>query len=319
MNREAVCFDEKERDGSVTIISVYYNREKSVDESVNSLINQKYNNYKIILVDDGSTDNTFNELKKFESENCIVYTKENTGFVDSITRAIDSTNSEFIAIHGSGDISYDERIEKQVEVFRKYSQVGVVGAHCEVYNEITKQVSLFNIKSGLIPDCETELIKNNFLTQGEVMFRRSVYDDVGGYSSLYTFAQDYDLWLRMSKVTEFYVIPNVIYRRISKPDGVSGNISKLVMQQYLASFARRNRSKDIYNQEHLQLAIHKVDHKFRKFMLRQIAKSHTRKVSKSDMDVLERFLSSEFGKLFSKLSLLSIKITQKLRFKHGAI
>lgn len=69
------------------------------------------------------------------------------------------------------------------------------------------------------------------------MFRRSLYDKAGGYREFFQFAQDRDLWLRISRFSEYAIVPEVLYRRFKPPGGVSSDPGKLILQSYLADFA----------------------------------------------------------------------------------
>ncbi|MDZ7835005.1 MAG: glycosyltransferase family 2 protein [Alkalibacterium sp.] len=114
----------------VSIVTVYYNRENQVKESIESLLNQTYQNIEIIAVDDGSTDNTYKLLSSYKDSRLKVIRHTNSGFVKSIRKAIEHSNGDIIAVHGSGDISFLNRIEKQVSVLKNNSRIGVVSCYC---------------------------------------------------------------------------------------------------------------------------------------------------------------------------------------------
>lgn len=226
----------------VAIFTAYYNRENDVSESISSLLNQTYDDFVVVAINDGSTDNTLSKMKDINDDRLIIIDKDNSGFVSSMIYAINKIDSEYIAIHGSGDISYPDRISLQVEVLDNNPNVGVVGCHYK-NTDLTRNKSVeFHNLSGLIkgPEMAIQLSMKNPLTQGEVMLRRDVYNKVGGYNPLFIFSQDYDLWTRISKVTDFFIIPKFLYERYVRFDGVSGNVNKIAIQQYLASVARVN-------------------------------------------------------------------------------
>ncbi len=233
----------------VAIFTAYYNRENNVSESISSLLNQTYDDFVVVAINDGSTDNTLSKMKDINDDRLIIIDKDNSGFVSSMIYAINKIDSEYIAIHGSGDISYPDRISLQVEVLDNNPNVGVVGCHYKNI-DLTRNKSVeFHNLSGLIkgPEMAIQLSMKNPLTQGEVMLRRDVYNKVGGYNPLFIFSQDYDLWTRISKVTDFFIIPKVLYERYVCFDGVSGNVNKIAIQQYLASVARVNSFVDNYD------------------------------------------------------------------------
>ncbi|ULN64469.1 glycosyltransferase [Vibrio gigantis] len=226
----------------VAIFTAYYNREDFVKDSIQSLLDQDYDDFIVIAINDGSTDNTLKILQEFDDENLIVIDKINSGFVSSMKEAIERFDCEYIAIHGSGDISYTNRISSQVQVLKENPTVGVVGCHYK-NTDLTRGISILTqAYSGKINgNVMLDILRNkNPLTQGEIMIRRTDYDAVGGYNTLFTFSQDYDLWLRLSLITDFYIVPECLYERYVRSDGVSGNVDKIAVQQFLASLARMN-------------------------------------------------------------------------------
>lgn len=231
----------------IAVFTVYFNRANDVRESILSLLEQTHDDYVVVAVNDGSTDNTLNEMNKIKSDRLMIIDKENSGFVSSIIFAINSVNSEYIAIHGSGDKSYPLRLTKQSEVLDNNSNVGVVGCHYQNIDLTRGLAHKFDSISGLVEKNEMQLLlyKGNPLTHGEVMFRRSIYEAVGGYNPFFVFSQDYDLWVRMAKITDFYIVPDIMYERYVRVDGVSGNVDKIAIQQLLAAVARQNRASSI--------------------------------------------------------------------------
>lgn len=219
----------------VSVISAYYNREDYVQESIQSLLDQSYKNLEIIIVDDGSTDNTLERLREFDDPRLKIVTHENMGLVRSFIKAIDMSKGEYIAIHGSGDLSLPQRIEKQAALLQENPSVGVVGCYVNNINTVTNYEMVRKID--VARQALDQLKAKNPYTHGEVMYRRSVYEKAGGYRTFFKFGQDYDLWLRMSLITEFDVVKDILYTRFQLADGVELSVEKKAMQIYLSDFA----------------------------------------------------------------------------------
>ncbi|WP_028562436.1 glycosyltransferase [Paenibacillus pinihumi] len=223
----------------VSILTVYYNRENQVQESIQSLLDQTYSDVEIIAVDDGSKDGTLKRLQAFRDPRLQVITHSNRGFTNSIIEAVKRSKGEYIAIHGSGDISYPRRIEEQVRVLDNNPETGIVGCAVDNVDTITGASEVFHKLNGQEPPLQ-QLLRENVYTHGEVMFRRKVYEQAGGYRPLFTFTQDFDLWLRMALITKFGTVHETLYRRYTLPDGVSASVDKMMIQQYLAELGRQN-------------------------------------------------------------------------------
>ena len=220
----------------VTVVSSYYNRRDFVTESVRSLLEQTYENLEIIIVDDGSSDDTTEMLRALGSDPRLkIISQENKGLVKTFIDVIREAQGELIAIHGSGDISFPTRIEKQVALLTAHDDIGVVGCHVEQTDYV--RGTSYTLRRDLHGDIRALLKRQNVYTHGEVMFKKDVYERAGGYREFFKYAQDYDLWLRMSEHTGFSVVKEVLYRRYFLPDGVSRSAQKTVTQRYLFDFA----------------------------------------------------------------------------------
>jgi glycosyltransferase involved in cell wall biosynthesis len=226
----------------VSIVCAYYNRQDWVSLSLQSLLNQTYQNLEIVVIDDGSSDRTYENLCQFKDPRLKVISTANQGFVRAIKYAISLTQGEFIAIHGSGDISLPSRIERQLNLLLNNPEIGFVG--CYIKNIYLSHINDTEGHTVLLMGDESEgfaglLRGNNPFTHGEVMFRRSIYQEVGGYRNLFKYGQDYDLWLRMALVTKFAIVKEFLYIRYVFPDGVTVTLDKLLLQTCLVEFARQ--------------------------------------------------------------------------------
>lgn len=223
----------------ITILSGFYNRASHVKESIESLRNQSYKNIEIILFDDCSTDETLINLMKQAKEDTrisVVSHKENKGFVQGLKDAINLSKGKYIAIHGSGDISKPDRIQKQVDTLESNPNICVTGCYREIEKE-KDDMSGHVFKDDVKGDSKDFIIHTNPFSHGEVMFRKDIYDEVGGYRTEFKFAQDRDLWCRMSRLGKLYVIPQVLYIRKFLEDGVGTRPEKLLIQRYLSEIA----------------------------------------------------------------------------------
>lgn len=232
-------FDEKDKNEQplVSMVSVFYNRGYCVKESVQSMLDQTYSNIEIILVDDESTDNTLEELRKFEFDSRVkVLTHSNMGFTRSIKRAIEEiSKGEYIAIHGSGDISLENRLNEQVSFLNSNLDYACVA--CGRF--IVKKTEIKEINSELFisPGRFLSFASNPF-SHGEMLFRKSAYLSVGGYREEFEYAQDYDLWLRINDKFWIARVESVLYKEFSREDGVKENIGNTLKQNKFSQMAK---------------------------------------------------------------------------------
>lgn len=221
----------------VSIITVYYNRKEYINESIQSLLDQTYENTEILIVDDGSSDGTLNILNRFSDNRIRIISHENMGFVRSIKKAIDMSKGEYIAIHGSGDISHANRIERQLDFLVKNLDVGVVSNFAY---QMTVDGNRRLIKNSFVSQNYIEqLLDKSILIHGSAMFRKDIYYKAGGYREFFKFGQDRDLWLRMCEVTKPYVLPEILYTMYILPGSVSDDFDKRIMQLFFQSVSNQ--------------------------------------------------------------------------------
>ena len=231
---------EPQRCPQVVIACAWFNRADYLSDTVDSLLAQSFDSFEIVLVNDGSTEPRVKEiLDSYDDSRLRVIHQDNLGFVKAIRRAIDASRAPYIAIQGAGDVSYADRIETQ---WRHLSaREDLVGVACRV-----DQVIYGGVNTGLKEQrpkykCQwafEDFLKKTPFTHGEVMFRRDAYESVGGYRELFKYAQDRDLWLRLSEIGDFQIIDKYLYERRRFSDGgVSRDTAKKLLQKHLSDFA----------------------------------------------------------------------------------
>lgn len=205
----------------VSIITVYYNRGYCIAGSVDSLLNQSFSDFELLLVDDGSSDDTIEKFQKFNDPRIRIVTHQNMGFTNTIRKAVDLCKGEYIAIHGSGDISLSRRIEKQVRFLDLNPEYLLVASKFERYDENTLAKIDESTYSG---DLEyDDFLYNCRVMHGAAMFRKSAYEIVGGYERAFSNSQDWDLFLRFLRIGKGKVLEDILYKQFKRDDGVAAN------------------------------------------------------------------------------------------------
>lgn len=222
---------------AVSVISVFHNRAHGVASTVESLLHQDHDDLEIVVVDDGSTDATLERLRRYEDPRLRIETHGNMGFVRALKRAITRTRGEYIALLGAGDACKSTRLSRQAAALDARPDVGAVGCGTENLDAKTSALISLKITKIVRPVSQMVLTRNPF-HHGEIMFRRSLYEKVGGYREFFTFAQDRDLICRFSQHADFLVIEDVLYTRYARMAGsVSTSPEKLLLQRRLSDFA----------------------------------------------------------------------------------
>lgn len=210
----------------VSVIIPAYNAEAFIERTLKSVLVQTYRNLEVIVVDDGSKDQTAAIIKSIAQvdDRVIFLSQPNAGVAAARNTAIQHATGEFIAPIDADDIWYPDNIRKQVECFLQAgSEVGLVYSWSIDIDETDEPMGSFRAAK-ITGRVFNTLICHNFLGNASAsMMRRSCLDQIGYYDQELhrqraQGCEDWDLYLRMAEVYEFRVVPDFLvgYRRLTQ-------------------------------------------------------------------------------------------------------
>ena len=218
----------------VTIGIALYNHEKYIVECLESVINQTYKNIEIIVIDDGSEDNSYEIAKRVlegqTNRPYVLKTRSNIGMCNTLNEITYLANGEYISFIGSDDFWHPEKIAKQVDYLDSHSNEALVHGNSFVVDEESQIYSELNysckINSGL-QLFESILNGKGGINTPNHLYRTSVYEKIGKYDSQFRF-EDTDFWLRLSKVFNVGFIDEKLsyYRIHTKNLSANNNLLK---------------------------------------------------------------------------------------------
>ena len=202
----------------VSIIIPVYNGERYVSEAIDSVLNQSYKDFEIIVIDDDSKDNTSNILRTY-GKKIRWKSQENKGQASALNEGIKMAKGRYIAYLDADDVCLPERFENQVEYLDAHSNVGLV--YSDFYqingNGETQRI----MKSH--PHDKFVLLQNNYIPRSTVMHKRECLNGVGLFDESITGDDDWDMWIRISERFGMgYIGKPLVKYRVHK-----GNISLL--------------------------------------------------------------------------------------------
>ena len=181
----------------VSIIIPTYNRAHFICESIDSALAQTFKDIEIIVVDDGSTDNTREVVGKYGDQVQYIYQQDNVGPPGAMNIGIRNSKGEYYVILGDDDALMPDMLEKHVEVLDKDPNVAFVCAgtyFVDVNGEIYK-----TSKDGRTRERSFKsLLFSNFVWHLTAMVRRSISEEMGHFDENLQTTHDHDLWIRMS-------------------------------------------------------------------------------------------------------------------------
>jgi glycosyltransferase involved in cell wall biosynthesis len=205
----------------VSVVIPTYNREKLVSEAIQSVLRQTYTNFELIVVDDGSTDNTKVVVDSYKDPRIRYEYQENRGVSAARNNGINVSTGDYIAFLDSDDLYLEAALEKSVNSLESHKQVGF--SYGQRYNmrengEVVYRIrkSPFHSSSTVIDSIEQvrELITASPTVTSAPTIRRSCFEKIGGFNEDLWFAEDYHFYVRLSKrYPSFYIAEPLMYRR----------------------------------------------------------------------------------------------------------
>jgi len=208
----------KAKMGTVDIIIPTYNRLAFLREAIASILEQTYQDFRIIVCDDGSTDNTASDIVKLDSRITVI-SSQHSGLSAKVRNiGINSSNNQFIAFLDSDDLWTPSNLEEKMDIFSKHPDVCFVYSNYFTYQNNIQDAIPYPPR--LIP-CKGNMLKVFLKIKGgvctpSVIVKRSLIDKTGVFNEDPDFkvAQDYDLWLRIaSQTTCYYIDKPLVYVR----------------------------------------------------------------------------------------------------------
>ena len=196
----------------VSVIMPVYNTEKYLPEAISSILNQDFLDFEFIILDDFSTDNSWEIIQEFakKDERIRVFKNtENKWISFCRNRLVELANTEFLCNQDSDDISEKNRISLLFDFLSKNPDFAVCSWNNEIIDEEGKTLWFRKYS----PEVEKVILKKSPVWNWTTMFRKSVFLEVWGYEKELDFAEDYDLWLKIfSKWYKIKVFPDFVYK-----------------------------------------------------------------------------------------------------------
>lgn len=249
--------EQKKKKVEVSVIIPTYNRGWIIKESIDSVFSQTFDAYELIVVDDGSDDNTSEILDSYGDKLRIIR-QANQGVSAARNRGIIASAAEFIALLDSDDLWLPEKLDRQMSFFRNNPDA-VICQTQEIWIRNGKRVNPCKHHkklSGMIFEPSLNLC---LVSPSAVMFKRELMDMVGFFDESFPACEDYDLWLRVSLAYPVYLIDEAL---IIKRGGHSDQLSRNPMlDKYRIKAIKKLLNQDILISEQRKAAVAKLKEK----------------------------------------------------------
>src|SRR3989338_714852 len=200
----------------VSVLLPTYNGRAYLTKAVESVMRQTYRDFELLIIDDGSSDDTpeiIKGLSRRYSKITVITHEKNMGFVKTLNEGVEKAQGVCIARIDDDDVWCDERkLKKQATFLEEHLEYGLVGGGIIHVDERGKEIGryLFQERD---EDIRSVILADNVFAHSAVMFRKNLWKKVGGYQEKFHFFSDWALWLALGNISKFYNFPeyNTLY------------------------------------------------------------------------------------------------------------
>jgi glycosyltransferase involved in cell wall biosynthesis len=217
----------------VTVLMPVYNAKRFLGPAIRSVLAQTFVHFELLIVDDGSTDDTEQIIRSFPDGRIrVLSNRTNIGLIKSLNRGIGEAQGKYIARLDADDLCLPTRLADQVDVLESQNDVGLVASWTEVIDEDDRTKGFG--RWCLSPEAIYYVLHfRQCLTHSSVMFRTGLARELGGYSEQAIRTEDFDLWHRFSKVCRIIQLQKVLVKWRTHTASVTGTGTKEMEQNAL--------------------------------------------------------------------------------------
>lgn len=187
-----------DKNPTVTVLMPVYNGSQFLRQAIQSVLNQTYNDFEFLIIDDASTDDSLKIIKVFDDIRIkLIENYHNLGQTSSLNKGLKLAKGKYIARLDQDDICLARRLEKQVEFLNNNQEVAVVGSHYMSIDENGHYLHELKWPVGSLSNLLYILTGHNPVGHPCVMYRKKVIKEVGYYREEYSKSEDADLWFRI--------------------------------------------------------------------------------------------------------------------------
>lgn len=204
----------------VTVFLNSYNHERFLNEAINSILNQSFQDFDLVIKEDASSDSSWDIIQSYSDPRINAFRNERNRQKE-FSECFPDLKGEYIAIHNSDDVWEVDKLEKQVEYLETHPEIGAVFSHAEIIGEkgdFLPKDSFFNRRTFDQPNRTRFEWLNYFFYHGNalchpsVLIRRECYENCGLYRKGMVQLPDFDMWVRLCLKYDIHVIQEKLVR-----------------------------------------------------------------------------------------------------------
>lgn len=209
----------------VTVMMTVYNAAKYLKEAINSILNQSFANFELLIINDGSTDESLEIITDFTDDRIrLINNNSNKGLFYSRQLGLSSAKAPLLAILDADDVACRERLALQVSLMQRRPDIAVCSGRALYINERGESIGE---SETFAPNANARMLFGNVLVNSAVMFRTAWARDIGGYRP-FDPAEDFDLGLRLALKHPIFCMDELLVKyRIHSSNTSFNSLEKL--------------------------------------------------------------------------------------------
>jgi glycosyltransferase involved in cell wall biosynthesis len=237
---------------SISVAMPVFNGARFLDEAIGSILRQTCTDFELIISDDGSTDRSLEIARAYAAKDSriVVIAERHGGIAAAMNRALAVARGKFFAPMDQDDIALDDRLQRLAQFLERNPEIALVGGGVRLVDE-WGHVGKVKGRPLLPQDVAGAMLTSTAVIHPTSMMRMEALREVGGYRSIFPFAEDYDLWLRLMERCPIANIADIVLLKRIHPAAVTQDRSQRAAQVvaraivYLSHLSRVTYGEDV--------------------------------------------------------------------------
>ncbi len=207
-----------------SVIIPVYNKEKFIENTIKSVLKQSFSDFELILVNDGSTDESVAKIENFSDNRITYYTKENGGASSARNFGLEKAKANYITFLDADDYWYPDFLQEMASSIEEFPHHKIFSAAIEVESDKVVFPSRYSIKKSSereIVDYFVASMKTTIICTSCAVFEKSVFEKVGHFDTEIKSGQDTDMWIRMGLEFPIVFSWKILARYVYDPNSLS--------------------------------------------------------------------------------------------------
>ena len=213
----------------ISVLLPVYNAEKYIEQAIQSILNQTFSDFELIIINDGSTDNSLDIIKTIIDRRIVIIDQKNMGLITSLNNGIKISKGEFVARMDADDVALPHRFKEQLKLFSENVNLGLCGSSTENFGAVSSRT----IRSGNDQFLKSYLLFGPPFAHPSIMMKRSILIKNNiTYNSNFIHCEDFAMWSDMANYCDFSNVVDVLVKYRVHPEQVTNQYSSVVLDAH---------------------------------------------------------------------------------------